>query len=49
LYLCTHALNPIIYCFMNMNLRAYAFSMLRCRKKQRRRNVTSGTTIFERS
>jgi hypothetical protein len=49
LYLCTHALNPIIYCFMNMSLRAYVFSMLKCRKKQRRRSITGGaTTILER-
>jgi hypothetical protein len=48
LYLCTHALNPIIYCFMNISLRAYIFSMFKCRKKQRRRSLTGGTTIFER-
>ncbi len=50
LYLCTHALNPIIYCFMNMSLRAYVFSMLKCRTKQRRRSITTGgaTTIMER-
>jgi len=48
LYLCTHALNPIIYCFMNPSLRAYVFSMLKCRTKQRKRSLTGGTTIYER-
>jgi hypothetical protein len=49
LYLCTHALNPIIYCFMNPSLRAYVCSMLKCRTKQRKRSLTGGTTtIYER-
>ncbi|CAF4542297.1 unnamed protein product [Rotaria sp. Silwood1] len=49
LYLCTHALNPIIYCFMNRSLRAYVFRMLKCRTKRIERNCTSGlTTILER-
>ncbi|CAF1549651.1 unnamed protein product [Didymodactylos carnosus] len=30
LYLSTHALNPIIYCFMNESLRLYVLSMLKC-------------------
>ena len=50
LYLCTHALNPIIYCFMNISLRAYVFSMLKCRTKQRKRSITGGpATILDRS
>ncbi|CAF0943942.1 unnamed protein product, partial [Didymodactylos carnosus] len=31
-YLCTHAINPIIYCFMNKTLRVYVFSTLKCIK-----------------
>lgn len=42
-FLCTHALNPIIYCFMNMNLRAYVFSMFKCRKVSKSRSHSSGT------
>lgn len=42
-FLCTHALNPIIYCFMNMNLRAYVFSMFRCRKVHKNRSLSTGT------
>ncbi|CAF2991050.1 unnamed protein product [Rotaria sp. Silwood2] len=49
LYLCTHALNPIIYCFMNRSLRAYIFTMFKCRAKRTERGCTSGvTTILER-
>ncbi|UJR23519.1 hypothetical protein I4U23_026513 [Adineta vaga] len=46
LYLCTHALNPIIYCFMNVNLRVYIISMLKCQTKQRKRKMTCGATSF---
>ncbi|CAF0807439.1 unnamed protein product [Didymodactylos carnosus] len=42
LYLSTHALNPIIYCFMNGSLRMYVLSMLRCVK-------LSEISSFERS
>ncbi|CAF2027629.1 unnamed protein product [Rotaria magnacalcarata] len=42
LYLCTHALNPIIYCFMNPSLRAYVISMFNCRKRQEKRNIGKG-------
>ncbi|CAF3533540.1 unnamed protein product [Adineta steineri] len=48
LYLCTHALNPIIYCFMNVNLRVYIISMLKCQTKQRRHMSVGGASIFER-
>ncbi|CAF3401389.1 unnamed protein product [Rotaria socialis] len=49
LYLCTHALNPIIYCFMNPSLRAYVISMFNCRKRREKRNIGKGkTSIFER-
>jgi hypothetical protein len=49
LYLWTHALNPIIYCFMNVSLRTYVLSMFKCQTKQRKRNMTCGaTTVFER-
>ncbi|CAF0773496.1 unnamed protein product [Rotaria sordida] len=49
LYLCTHALNPIIYCFMNRSLRDYVLTMFKCRTKRIERNCTSGaTTILER-
>ena len=34
LYLCTHALNPLIYCFMNPSLRAYVVSMFKCRSRR---------------
>ncbi|CAF3729263.1 unnamed protein product [Rotaria sp. Silwood1] len=47
LYLCTHALNPIIYCFMNRSLRAYVISMFNCRTRQKKRNIRKGKT-FER-
>lgn len=44
LFLCTHALNPIIYCFMNVSLRAYILTMFRCRKRrQRGQSLTVGT------
>ncbi|UJR25385.1 hypothetical protein I4U23_006733 [Adineta vaga] len=43
LYLCTHALNPIIYCFMNPSLRAYVLSMVRCPNK---RNSVGGRSSF---
>ncbi|CAF0906696.1 unnamed protein product [Adineta ricciae] len=43
LYLCTHALNPIIYCFMNPSLRAYVLSMLHCPAK---RNLARGRSSF---
>ncbi len=33
LFLCTHALNPLIYCFMNPSLRAYVISMFNCRTR----------------
>ena len=36
LYLCTHALNPLIYCFMNPSLRAYVISMFNCRSRRQR-------------
>lgn len=49
LYLCTHALNPIIYCFMNPSLRAYVLSMFNCRKKQNKRHIRTGkSTVLER-
>ncbi|CAF4514641.1 unnamed protein product, partial [Rotaria magnacalcarata] len=49
LYLCTHALNPIIYCFMNRSLRAYVFTMFRCGPRRKERNIISGaTTTLER-
>ncbi|CAF0730824.1 unnamed protein product [Adineta steineri] len=48
LYLCTHALNPIIYCFMNVNLRVYIISMLKCQTKHRRHMSVGGASIFER-
>jgi hypothetical protein len=48
LFLCTHALNPLIYCFMNVNLRAYIISMLKCQTKRRRKFTTGTVTIFER-
>ncbi|CAF4567491.1 unnamed protein product [Rotaria sp. Silwood2] len=49
LYLCTHALNPVIYCFMNPNLRAYVMSMFHCRTRQKERNIGKRrTSIFER-
>ncbi|CAF1176053.1 unnamed protein product [Rotaria sordida] len=50
LYLCTHALNPIIYCFMNPNLRAYVSSMFNCRTRQKEQNIGKGgrTSIFDR-
>ena len=44
LYLCTHALNPIIYCFMNLSLRTYVLSVLKCRTPERKRSFTFGTT-----
>jgi hypothetical protein len=48
LYLWTHALNPLIYCFMNISLRAYVFSMLKCRTKQKQRSSTGATSVFDR-
>lgn len=51
LYVWTHAFNPIIYCFMNVSLRAYILSMLKCRKKRKRQraSTTVGTmTTYER-
>lgn len=49
LYLCTHALNPIIYCFMNRSLRDYLCAILRCESKYKDRNLTCGpTTVYER-
>ncbi|CAF4169300.1 unnamed protein product, partial [Rotaria socialis] len=49
LYLCTHALNPIIYCFMNRSLRAYVFTMFRCGPRRKERHIISGaTTTLER-
>lgn len=44
LYLCTHALNPIIYCFMNRSLRAYVLSVFHCRRKKGR--TSNGRTSF---
>ena len=44
LYLCTHALNPIIYCFMNRSLRAYVLSVFHCRRKIGR--TSNGRTSF---
>lgn len=45
LYLCTHALNPIIYCFMNPSLRAYVLSVFHCRRRKKGR-TTNGRTSF---
>ena len=42
-FLCTHALNPLIYCFMNVNLRAYVFSMFKCRKVPKNRSHSTAT------
>jgi hypothetical protein len=46
LFLCTHALNPVIYCFMNPSLRAYVISMLTCCTKQKNRYNNKGRTSF---
>jgi hypothetical protein len=46
LFLCTHALNPVIYCFMNPSLRAYVISMFRCPVREKHRNTTGGKTSF---
>ena len=35
LYLCTHALNPMIYCFMTQSLREYVFAILKCQRKRK--------------
>lgn len=49
LYLCTHALNPLIYCFMNPSLRAYVISLFRCRSSQaKQRSQTVAASTFER-
>jgi hypothetical protein len=48
LFLCTHALNPIIYCFMNPSLRAYVISMFNCRRKHKKGNIRGQTSFFER-
>lgn len=39
LYLSTHAFNPIIYCFMNIKIRAYVFSFLKCQRRPSRKNL----------
>lgn len=48
LYLCTHALNPIIYCFMNPSLRAYVLSVFHCRHQYKRRTTNGRTSFCER-
>ncbi|CAF1545116.1 unnamed protein product [Didymodactylos carnosus] len=45
LYLCTHAVNPIIYCFTNRNLRFYVLSTLKCTKLPMTRNFDPTRTI----
>jgi hypothetical protein len=44
LFLCTHALNPVIYCFMNPSLRAYVISMFNCCTKQKNGFSSKGRT-----
>ena len=46
LYLCTHALNPIIYCFMNPKLREHVVSMLKCGSKQPGRTSRAAKASF---
>lgn len=46
LFLCTHALNPIIYCFMNPSLRAYVISMFNCRDQQQKGNIRARQSLF---
>ncbi len=48
LFLCTHALNPLIYCFMNVSLRAYVRSMLKCQTKPKQSFMGRTVTMFER-
>ncbi|CAF3617466.1 unnamed protein product [Adineta steineri] len=50
LYLCTHALNPVIYCFMNPSLRTYVLSIVRCpsRKRSGSHIGGGGHSFFER-
>jgi hypothetical protein len=48
-FLCTHALNPLIYCFMNPSLRTYVISMFKCCSRRRMgKGKTGATTFFER-
>jgi len=48
LFLCTHALNPVIYCFMNPSLRAYVLSMFRCCTKRKQGQTKGRPSLFER-
>jgi hypothetical protein len=48
LFLCTHALNPIIYCFMNPSLRKYVISMFHCRPRHKKGRGRGQPSFFER-